>query len=208
MSTALLPPPAALRLPDHNDLPETDGSIVINFNEAPQTRLLTEAIEPVLRELHPDGHYAIGQDSGIYFRLTDPPLDGCRAPDWFYVPDVPPMAPGGESRRSYVMWQEIIAPLISSSWGLSPAALLPQVPTGLDCYLSKRLATNEVNSLRPIKNRPRTSEATIMNGTAAVEPKAMRSASPAATVPTQTSTPAGKNLLIVNHGLDSKVITT
>ena len=79
---------------------------------------------------------------------------------------------------------------------------------GSDCYLSKRLATNEVTSLRPIKNAPRTNEATIMNGTAAVEPKTMRNARPAATVPTQTSTPAGKSLLIVNHGLDRKVIAT
>ena len=102
--------PVPVRFPDHLDLPETDGSIVVNFNEAPQARILTEAIEPVLRQIHPDGQFAIGEDSGIYFKPTDPPLAGCRAPDWFYVPDVPPMAPGGEYRRSYVMWQEIQAP--------------------------------------------------------------------------------------------------
>jgi Uma2 family endonuclease len=103
-------PEPVTRLPDHTELPDTDGSIVNNFNELPQSLLLTEAIKPVLRALHPDGHYAIGQDCGIYFRPTNPPLEGCKAPDWFYVPDVPPLAPGGEIRRSYVMWQEIVAP--------------------------------------------------------------------------------------------------
>ncbi|MCI0357180.1 MAG: Uma2 family endonuclease [Planctomycetaceae bacterium] len=116
MTTALAAsatsPQPATRLPDHTELPETDGSIANNFNELPQSRLLTGAIEPVLRQLHPDLQYAIGQDSGIYYRPTDPPLDGCKAPDWFYVPDVPPMAPGGEIRRSYVLWQEIVAPLL------------------------------------------------------------------------------------------------
>ena len=112
MSTVLLPPPGQpqVKLPDHTELPDSDGSIVNNFNESPQTRLLTEAIEPVLKALHPAGQYAIGQDCGIYFRPIDPPLEGCKAPDWFYVPDVPPMAPGGVMRRSYVMWQEIVAP--------------------------------------------------------------------------------------------------
>ena len=37
-------------------------------------------------------------------------LDGCRAPDWYYVPGVPPMLEG-RMRRSYVRWQEIVAPL-------------------------------------------------------------------------------------------------
>ena len=111
LSPSQVPPrPAPVRFPDHLDLPETDGSIVVNFNEAPQARILTEAIEPVLRKIHPDGQFAVGENSGIYFKPTDPPLAGCRAPDWFYVPDVPPMAPGGEYRRSYVMWQEIQAP--------------------------------------------------------------------------------------------------
>jgi Uma2 family endonuclease len=115
MSTVWAPsttPPEqpATRLPDHTELPETDGSIVNNFNELPQSRLLTGAIEPLLREIHPDGQYAIGQDCGIYFRPMEQPLEGCKAPDWFYVPDVPPLAPGGGIRRSYVLWQEIVAP--------------------------------------------------------------------------------------------------
>jgi Uma2 family endonuclease len=103
--------PSFVALPDHKQLPETDGSIVENFQEHPQGNLLTECLLPRLRELYPDGQFAIGHDSGIYWRVTEPPLDGCKAPDWFLVPGVPPML-DGEFRRSYVLWQEIIKPLV------------------------------------------------------------------------------------------------
>src|SRR5260370_275591 len=111
--TALLTPPAPRppRLPDHTQLPESDGTVVKNFEELPQSILLTDSIGPVLAKLHPDGQYCIGQDCGIYWNITDPPLDGCRAPDWYYVPNVPPKL-HGEKRRSYVLWQELIAPRI------------------------------------------------------------------------------------------------
>lgn len=99
-------------LPDHTQLPESDGTFVENFQELPQSILLTESIEPILQQLHPDGQYAIGQDSGIYWRLTDPPERGAEAPDWFYVPNVPPSL-DGQMRRSYVLWQEIVSPLIA-----------------------------------------------------------------------------------------------
>src|SRR5262249_44622978 len=95
LMTVLVPPfPPGARLPDHTQLPETDGSIVQNFQEPPQSILLTDSIRPVLDRLHPDGQYALGQDCGIYFRHTDPPRLGCKAPDWFYVPDVPPLLDG------------------------------------------------------------------------------------------------------------------
>ncbi|MCC5639703.1 Uma2 family endonuclease [Nostoc sp. CHAB 5844] len=100
-----------LTLPDHTQLPESDGTFVKNFQEHPQSILLTDSILPRLQEIHPDGYYCIGQDSGIYWRLTDPPEKGAEAPDWFYVPNVPPSL-NGEFRRSYVFWQELIAPLI------------------------------------------------------------------------------------------------
>lgn len=106
--------PIALHLPDHTQLPESDGTFVKNFQEHPQSLLLTDAIQPVLEQLHPDGQYCIGQDSGIYWRLAEPPEPlerGAESPDWFYVPDVPPLL-NGVYRRSYVLWQEIIAPLI------------------------------------------------------------------------------------------------
>lgn len=101
-----------LSLPDHTQLPESDGTFVKNFQEHPQSLLLTSSITPVLKALHPDGRYAIGQDSGIYWRLTDPPQNGAESPDWFYVPNVSPLL-DGEYRRSYVLWKEIVAPLIA-----------------------------------------------------------------------------------------------
>jgi Uma2 family endonuclease len=86
--------PLDLSLPDHKQLPESDGTFVKNFQEHPQSLLLTSSISPILDAIHPDGRYAIGQDCGIYWRLTDPPERGAEAPDWFYVPDVPPLLNG------------------------------------------------------------------------------------------------------------------
>ncbi|NMG06518.1 Uma2 family endonuclease [Brasilonema sp. UFV-L1] len=101
----------SLALPDHTQLPESDGTFVKNFQEHPQSILLTDAIQPRLQKIHSDSQYCIGQDCGIYWRMTDPPERGAQAPDWFYVPNVPPTL-NGELRRSYVLWQELIAPLI------------------------------------------------------------------------------------------------
>jgi Uma2 family endonuclease len=84
---------------------------VKNFQEHPQSLLLTDSITPVLQMLHPDGQYAIGHDSGIYWRLAEPPGQGAEAPDWFYVANVPPTL-DGQLRRSYVLWKEIVAPSI------------------------------------------------------------------------------------------------
>ena len=100
--------------PDHTQLPESDGTFVKNFQEHPQSILLTTSIRPILDRIHPDGQYCIGQDSGIYWRVAqppEPPERGAEAPDWFYVPDVPPTLEGN-MRRSYVMWQELMPPLI------------------------------------------------------------------------------------------------
>ncbi|NJL46815.1 MAG: Uma2 family endonuclease [Leptolyngbyaceae cyanobacterium SM2_5_2] len=108
---AIAPSQPVLSLPDHTQLPETDGTFVKNFQEHPQSLLLTDSIRPVLDTLHPDGQYAIGQDCGIYWRLVEPPERGAEAPDWFYVPNAPPLL-DGKMRRSYVLWKEIVAPLI------------------------------------------------------------------------------------------------
>lgn len=97
--------------PDHTQLPESDGTFVKNFQEHPQSILLTDSLTPILQALHPDGQYAIGQDSGIYWRETDPPEKGAEAPDWFYVAGVPPQL-DGRYRRSYVLWRELIAPTL------------------------------------------------------------------------------------------------
>jgi len=99
-------------IPDHKQLPETDGTFVKNFQEHPQSIVLTSSIAPILEKLHPDGRYCIGQDSGIYWRLIEPPEKGAESPDWFYVPNVSPFL-DGEYRRSYVLWKESVAPLIA-----------------------------------------------------------------------------------------------
>lgn len=96
------------RLPDHTELPDSDGTFVKNFQEHPQSVLLTDSIWPILDARHPDGNFAIGQDSGIYWRLTEPDepaYNGAVSPDWYYIPNVPPML-DGVHRRSYVLWQE------------------------------------------------------------------------------------------------------
>ena len=111
MTFTLDPSTDPVTLPDHTQLPDSDGTFVKNFQEHPQSVLLTDSIEPILQKCHPDGQYAIGQDSGIYWRMTEPPEKGAEAPDWFYVPNVPPKL-DGQPRRSYVLWQEFIAPLI------------------------------------------------------------------------------------------------
>lgn len=118
MTSAQTPLDVKSTLPDHTQLPESDGTFVFakraggkNLQEHPQSVLLTDSIEPILQKLHPDGQYCIGQDSGIYWRMTEPPEKGAEAPDWFYVPNVPPTL-NGQFRRSYVLWQEYVAPLI------------------------------------------------------------------------------------------------
>jgi Uma2 family endonuclease len=98
--------------PDHTQLPEEDGTFVKNFQEHPQSLILTDSLGEVLQRLHPDGQYCIGQDCGIYWRETDPPEKGAEAPDWFYVGNVPPLL-DGKIRRSYVLWRELMAPLVA-----------------------------------------------------------------------------------------------
>jgi Uma2 family endonuclease len=109
---SLLIPTTPINLPDHKQLPDSDGTFVKNFQEHPQSIVLTSSIAPILDKLHPDGRYCIGQDSGIYWRLMEPPEKGAEAPDWFYVPNVSPLL-DGEYRRSYVLWKEFVAPLIA-----------------------------------------------------------------------------------------------
>jgi Uma2 family endonuclease len=116
MSVAPSKPVAAVpnppeNLPNHLELPEENGEFVQNFRELPQSLLLSSAIWPILENIHPDRHFAVGQVSGIYWRLTDPPERGAVAPDWFYVPGVPPDL-DGHYRRSYVLWKEHISPAV------------------------------------------------------------------------------------------------
>ncbi|MGL4551562.1 MAG: Uma2 family endonuclease, partial [Gemmataceae bacterium] len=108
-------PATATGMPTHKDLPDTDGSIVTNYQEDPQSELLVGCLTPRLRELRPDGQFSIGTDNGIYWRQTDPPLRGCKSPDFFVVLGVPPML-DGEIRRSYVLWQELVPPLLIAEY--------------------------------------------------------------------------------------------
>ncbi|NJL03703.1 MAG: Uma2 family endonuclease [Chloroflexaceae bacterium] len=102
-------------MPTQDDLPDSDGEIVENFQEHPQSILLTTSIRPWLEQLHPDGKFMIGQNSGIYWDLTtarsDTPVRGAIAPDWFYVPNVP-QDYNEQPRRSYVLWHDRTLPLI------------------------------------------------------------------------------------------------
>ncbi|QNP29373.1 Uma2 family endonuclease [Cylindrospermopsis curvispora] len=105
------PPREPFNLPDHTQLPDSDDDFVKNFQEHPQSIILTTSIEPLLKKIHPNGDYCIGQDSGIYWRFTEPPEKGVEAPDWFYVPGVPSRL-NGQLRRSYVLWKEKVPPFI------------------------------------------------------------------------------------------------
>ncbi|MGJ0607710.1 Uma2 family endonuclease [Cylindrospermopsis raciborskii] len=104
-------PEEPLDLPDHTQLPDSNDDFVKNFQEHPQSIILTTSIEPLLKKIHPNGDYCIGQDSGIYWRFTEPPEKGVEAPDWFYVPGVPSRLKG-QLRRSYVLWKEKVPPFI------------------------------------------------------------------------------------------------
>jgi putative restriction endonuclease len=116
MTTTTIQPDVQVAWPDHTQLPDSDGAIVQNFQEHPQSMLLSDTIKLVLQRRHPDEQYAIGQDCGIYWNvrlsLSERPERGAVAPDWFYVPNVPPLL-DGQVRRSYVLWQELIPPLIA-----------------------------------------------------------------------------------------------
>jgi len=104
--------PVVVKGPTHLDLPETDGKPVENALEHPQSALLSDVLLPVLDRLHPDGNYFVGADTGVYWYHAKPnPLDGCKSPDWYYVPNVPRLL-DGELRRSYVHFNEKVAPLI------------------------------------------------------------------------------------------------
>ncbi|NES85189.1 MAG: Uma2 family endonuclease, partial [Moorea sp. SIO2B7] len=41
--------------PDHTQLPESDGTFVKNFQEHPQSIILTDSMGEILQQRHPDG---------------------------------------------------------------------------------------------------------------------------------------------------------
>lgn len=98
-------------LPDHTQLPERDDTVVENFLEQYQTALLTGTIRPWMELRNPDQEFCVGADNFIYWKITDPPTQGAKAPDWFYIPGLPQEL-DGRYRRSYVLWQELQSPTI------------------------------------------------------------------------------------------------
>ena len=99
----------------HKLLPDNDGQPVRNSVETYQSAILTESLTPVLAALHPERDYFIGQDNGIYWRRMDPPLRGCKSPDWYVVEGVPHVL-DGEMRRSYVQYEELVSPLLVAEY--------------------------------------------------------------------------------------------
>ena len=82
-------------LPGHMELPDENDEIVENFREAPQGLLLDQAIWPILERLHPDRHFAIGHDCGIYWKLDQAPWsEGRFAPTGFMFRAFPPSSMG------------------------------------------------------------------------------------------------------------------
>jgi len=55
MTSAIDPSTALTPFPDHTQLPESDGTFVKNFQEHPQSILLTDFIKPILQKRHRDG---------------------------------------------------------------------------------------------------------------------------------------------------------
>ncbi|MGK7888859.1 MAG: Uma2 family endonuclease [Leptolyngbyaceae cyanobacterium] len=51
-----------------------------------------------------------GADINLYYTIRQPLW--YKRPDWFVVPGVPYLYDGGDMRRSYVIWQEGVAPLV------------------------------------------------------------------------------------------------
>ncbi|MEM7531172.1 MAG: Uma2 family endonuclease [Chloroflexota bacterium] len=94
-------------LPDHTQLPDSDDEMK-NYIEHPQSIVFTTSIRPVLERIYGQ-NYKIGQDTGIYWRWQQgtEPLEGKRAPDWFFIPDIDPVL-----TRSHVMWRERIPPYL------------------------------------------------------------------------------------------------
>jgi Uma2 family endonuclease len=104
------PATAIPRLPTHLDLPDTDGKPVDNTYQPIQWAIFLNSIRAHMDRLRPDGQYLAAADHGIYWLLTNPPLNGAKAPDFMIVEGVPPVLPDSLYRRSYVLWQERVPP--------------------------------------------------------------------------------------------------
>ena len=105
-------PAEVFDLPTERDLPFEDGRMRNGF-ETPQTALLTQTARPVLRSIHGDAPFFVGDDMAIYYRVVRPFAQSkCVAPDWFYVPRATQTNAEGGVRRSYLLWENQHLPLI------------------------------------------------------------------------------------------------
>lgn len=140
--------------PSHLDLPHTDDAPVENIFQPYQTALLTGVLTPWLVRAFPAGDFFVGADTAIYYRQTDPPQDGCRAPDWFFVPGVPARL-DGELRRSYVLWREGVRPLLVVEYvSGSGAEERDRTPsTGKFWVYEQAIAASRYVIWDPIRNR-------------------------------------------------------
>jgi Uma2 family endonuclease len=98
-------------LPTHLDLPCEDHTVVHNFFDSPQSRLLSSSVDLWISQHRPGLQYVIGEDSYIYWDITTPPTLGAKAPDWFFVEHRPRLL-DGIYRNSYVLWQEHVIPTV------------------------------------------------------------------------------------------------
>src|SRR5262249_38687767 len=99
------------RVPDHTILPDQYRTFAHNSFDCWQSHLLTDSLLPRADRLFPQSDYFIGEDCGIYWRMSDTPTNGVKAPDWYFVADAPRLL-DGKMRRSFVLWEEGVAPLI------------------------------------------------------------------------------------------------
>lgn len=103
------------RLPDYTELPCEDGKWAKSSLEAPQRAILTDALTGWLLYLRPTKmRFFISGDSGIYWRLPEPPeplVNGAIDPDWYFFP-WKVQQDKGRWKGSYVMWHERILPWV------------------------------------------------------------------------------------------------
>ena len=102
-------PTVAAKLPTHLELPCEDGIPMDSDFQPTQAAMLSDILSGMVPVIRPDGRMFMTQDTGIYYRLTEPRLRGCKSPDWFCVPGKSQHLRGIQ-RRSYVMWHERTPP--------------------------------------------------------------------------------------------------
>ena len=103
------PIPAQETLPTMYDLPSEyveDSGLPDEFHLL-QPRLLTETFSP---PNYPPDQVFVASDLNLYYDTRNPLW--YKRPDWFAVVGVSRLFDQRELRLSYVMWQEIIAPLV------------------------------------------------------------------------------------------------